>query len=215
MSRMPRPQRPALSRAFIVDRALELIDRMGVEPFSMRKLAVEIGADPMAVYHYFPNKAALFDALVEAIYGEIGAGGIGSKGAPRDAILAVAHAMRAAFLRHARALPLLATRPAATAGMAPLVERFLILIDAAGVPAARGLDMVTTITVFTIGHALAQAAEPVGGASEGGLSALLAEPETYPHLARAAEALAGYDPDRQYRQGIVALVDGLLKPAVG
>jgi len=44
----------------------------------MRKLGAEIGADPMAIYHYLPNKAALFDGIVEIIWA-------GSRSTPMDA----------------------------------------------------------------------------------------------------------------------------------
>ena len=57
-----RPTRPTLSRAYIVSKALALIDRDGLEKFSMRRLGADLEVDPMAVYHYFPTKADLFDA---------------------------------------------------------------------------------------------------------------------------------------------------------
>ena len=203
-----------MSREYILDRALGLVDREGLAAFTFRKLAHEVGADPMAAYYYFPNKAALFDGIVEAIYLEVApttssAGDAGSI-PPRDRIMAAARSMRGAFLRHPRALPLVATRPVSTPRMAALVEAFLGLLAEAGVGGARALDAITCISVYTIGHALAQAGEPAGGGAPAGVDGLLQEVDRYPLLAAAAAHFTDYNPDRQFDLGLAALVDGLL-----
>jgi AcrR family transcriptional regulator len=56
-----------LSRAVVVDAALRIVDRDGLDGVSMRRLAAAIGATPMALYRHVPNKAALLDALVAAV----------------------------------------------------------------------------------------------------------------------------------------------------
>ena len=50
--------RPALSRSRIAETALALVDRDGLDALSMRKLGAELGVEGMAIYRYFPNKAA-------------------------------------------------------------------------------------------------------------------------------------------------------------
>jgi AcrR family transcriptional regulator len=203
-----------LSREYILDRALGLVDRDGLEAFTFRKLALEIGADPMAAYYYFPSKSALFDGIVEAIYLEAATAAAPSDNAgstaPRDRVLAVLRSMRAAFLRHPRALPLVATRPVSTPRMAALVETFLGLLAEAGVGGTRALDFITCLSVYTIGHALAQAGEPAGGGIPEGVGGLLRESSRYPRLAALAADLAVHDPDRQFELGLGALVDGVL-----
>ena len=56
----------------VVETALALVDRDGLDRLSMRRLGAELGVDPMAVYHYIPNKAALLDGLTEAVMNELG-----------------------------------------------------------------------------------------------------------------------------------------------
>ena len=63
------PARPLLSREQIVAAAIDLLDRDGPDAFSMRRLGAALKVDPMAVYHHLPNKAALFDAVVDALWG--------------------------------------------------------------------------------------------------------------------------------------------------
>ena len=49
----------------VLDAALELVDRVGVDGLSMRKLGVALGVEAMTLYHYVPNKDALLSGLVE------------------------------------------------------------------------------------------------------------------------------------------------------
>lgn len=66
-----RARREPLTRERIERAALELIDRDGLEGFSTRRLGEALGCEAMSIYHHFPNKAHLLDALVERALGEI------------------------------------------------------------------------------------------------------------------------------------------------
>src|SRR5436309_14263224 len=56
---------PPLSRERIVEAALVLIDDEGLAAFSSRKLGQRLGCEAMSIYHHFPSKQHLLDALVE------------------------------------------------------------------------------------------------------------------------------------------------------
>ena len=58
----PEPRAP-LSRERIVNAAVELLDERGLTGFSMRALGERLGVEAMAIYHYFPNKQTLVEAL--------------------------------------------------------------------------------------------------------------------------------------------------------
>ena len=62
--RARRPRGPALSAERIVAEAMALIDAEGLDAFSFRTLAARLGCQAMSIYHYFPSKAHLYDALV-------------------------------------------------------------------------------------------------------------------------------------------------------
>ena len=51
--------------------AFEVIEREGLENFSTRKLAEELGCQAMSIYHHFPSKAHLMDALVDRLIGRM------------------------------------------------------------------------------------------------------------------------------------------------
>ena len=51
--------------------AVALAARDGIESLTMRKLADELGAGAMSLYHYVPNKEELLDGMVDIVFGEI------------------------------------------------------------------------------------------------------------------------------------------------
>jgi AcrR family transcriptional regulator len=60
-----------VSRSLILQSALEIIDRDGVDGLSMRRLSDEVGRDPTVLYRHVPNKAAVLDGVVEIVLGQI------------------------------------------------------------------------------------------------------------------------------------------------
>lgn len=66
-----------LSAELIAESATELLRKCGKVP-SIRQVAETLDVDPMAIYHYFPNKAALLEAvtidLMDSIYRPNGQG---------------------------------------------------------------------------------------------------------------------------------------------
>src|SRR5215211_4831026 len=63
--------RVPLSRERVLETAVAFADRDGLESLSMRKLADELGAGAMSLYHYVPNKVDLVDGMVDIVFGEI------------------------------------------------------------------------------------------------------------------------------------------------
>ena len=60
-----------LTRARVLQAAVALAARDGIESLSMRKLADELGAGAMSLYHYVPNKDQLLDGMVDLVFAEI------------------------------------------------------------------------------------------------------------------------------------------------
>jgi TetR/AcrR family transcriptional regulator, tetracycline repressor protein len=60
-------KRPGLTRKAIVDRALQLGNAEGLEAVSLRRLAVDFGVTPMALYRHVKDKQDLVNAMTEAV----------------------------------------------------------------------------------------------------------------------------------------------------
>jgi AcrR family transcriptional regulator len=70
-ARAPRQRRGsnvrALSRERIVEAALALVDQHGLPALTFRRLGAALACEAMSIYHYFPSKRHLLDALVEKV----------------------------------------------------------------------------------------------------------------------------------------------------
>jgi AcrR family transcriptional regulator len=64
MSTPRRGRPPIIDRSTVVEGALALIERTGVDKLTMKGLAEELGVTPMAAYRYVENKQALIDLVV-------------------------------------------------------------------------------------------------------------------------------------------------------
>jgi TetR/AcrR family transcriptional regulator, tetracycline repressor protein len=64
-------QRPRLSKAAVVARAIALADAAGLDALTIRRLATELGVTPMALYWHFRNKEELLAGLADQVWSEI------------------------------------------------------------------------------------------------------------------------------------------------
>src|SRR5512143_1930545 len=99
-------KRRALSRERIVEAALALVEKEGLEGLSMRNLGRLLGCEAMSLYHFFPSKQHLTDALVEHAIGSVEFPEASLPALER--LHAVCHAYRRMARRHARLFPLVA-----------------------------------------------------------------------------------------------------------
>jgi AcrR family transcriptional regulator len=65
-TRISSRKREPLTPERIAQAAFEVIEAEGLAEFSTRKLALRLGCEAMSVYHHFPSKAHLMDALVDS-----------------------------------------------------------------------------------------------------------------------------------------------------
>jgi TetR/AcrR family transcriptional regulator, tetracycline repressor protein len=211
-------RRPHLTRQKVVAAALRLVDRDGLDGLTMRALGRELGVDPMAVYYHVPNKAAVLDGVVEAVWSEIDLPE--SSNQPWQSELEqIARAMRDTLRRHPNALPVLATRPNTSVPGLRVTDRTLGVLLAAGFPPVEALEFVNAAGEFLMGHALSEAggplvsAEAAGSDDEASLAAVDSAnaAERLPHLVRtlAEVDLRAVTMDRIFDAGLAALRRGL------
>ncbi len=98
-------QRVALTRELIEDAALDLIEQDGLDAFSTRRLGERLGCQAMSIYHHFPSKAHILDALVDRVLSLIQIPNRGKKPAAR--VRQLARSWRQAALAHPRLYPYL------------------------------------------------------------------------------------------------------------
>jgi AcrR family transcriptional regulator len=107
---MARPKRPILSRALIIETALEIIDREGLDALSTRRLATTLAVRAPSLYNHFATKEEILDAAGNHIFDNVDISMLGRDPWP-EALRDWARRYRAALVAHPNLVPFLARGP--------------------------------------------------------------------------------------------------------
>lgn len=208
-------RRDRLTRPGVVAAALSIVDRDGLEGLTMRALGHELGVDPMAAYHWFPNKPAILQGVGEAILAEVVLPDQGPDLTWAEVARNMGREYRAALLRHPNALPVASTQPVMTPRGFELIERVAAALVAGGLRPGAALEAINTIAAYVIGSAVVEAGvtpgtEPVP--SEAIMASYASiDPVRFPTMVAAmAEATGLLSNDRaQFDTALDAILRGL------
>jgi AcrR family transcriptional regulator len=141
-----------LTRDTILDAALELLDRHGLDNLSMRRLGSNLGVEAMSLYNHVASKGELLDGIHERILLSLEppANIRGWQSFCRHQ----AHALHRALLAHPHAIPLFATRPAATPAAIGRLNRYVEVLARAGFRPVDALSVVQLVAQLVVGHTM-------------------------------------------------------------
>ena len=131
--------------------ALALLDVGGLPELSMRRLGAELGVQPSALYHHFPNKQALLAAVADELLTRLPAASEASGLGWEERVAATCAALREVLLSCRDGAELVATVWAFGLGAAAPYDALLTLLEGGGVA---GLSQVAARTLlhFVYGH---------------------------------------------------------------
>jgi AcrR family transcriptional regulator len=156
--------RPApLTREGIVDAALVLIGDEGLAAFSTRKLGERLGCEAMSIYHHFPSKQHLLDALVEHAIQSVDVPEPAAD--PLDQLRTALHSYRAMAHRWPALFPLVALHRLNTPIGVRFIEAVLRLIRAAQPDAGLAARYFRVIGYYLVGAGLDETAGYARGPS--------------------------------------------------
>jgi TetR/AcrR family transcriptional regulator, tetracycline repressor protein len=208
-------ERAGLSRAAIVDRALEVIDVDGPDAVTIRRLAQEFDVTPMALYWHVANKDELLAAMGDALLAEVTPPA--ADGSWSTQLRSVVESLVAALGRHPAAAHLAMPRILVCDAGRQLSETTLALLQQAGFTVQQSADLartaLQTAMMLVVQHpgkesqvAVSERAA-IHAEKRRGLEALPAD--QYPHLRAAAGPLLDCeDDDAYFAFGIDLFIDG-------
>lgn len=205
----------AIDRNRIVDEALMLLNEVGIDKLTTRKLAERLGVQQPALYWHFKNKSALLDAVNSAMLARHYAHRVPSPGENWvDFTLANARSMRSTLLSVRDGARLTAgTRPSAT-DFAEAEQQLKVYVDV-GFSAEEAFNMAISITRYVVGYVLEEQGErereQIDGVGDGG-QAPLHEIAPFPILSEALTSLVGagtINTERAFEGGLRYMVDGM------
>jgi AcrR family transcriptional regulator len=197
--------REPLTRDRIVDAAVRLIEREGVEAVSMRRLASELGAGTMSLYNHVPNKAVLVDLAAERIMAEAQPYHVDSDDW-RDHIRAHAHAVRALARQHPRAFVLLATRRLSSEAGFRTIEIGLENLDKAGFRGKVAVSVMRAMVSYLLGTLMREVATSpeLGGIALSPYEGV--DAAAFPLAAEVIDELGTYDHDHEFEFGLELMI---------
>lgn len=200
-----------LTRNRIIGATMELIEHDGIDAVSMRRLATELGCSVMSLYNYVPSKAALLDAVAEAVMS-----GIEFTPMPDASWAERVQFQARTFRQLARAHPLCAmiavSRPATSVVPLRLVERALDTLREAGFSGDDSARLVRTFVAYILGSLLGEVgvAPALAGVDQavgpGAWSRRTLKAQDFPQVTSAAIELGRNDPDADFEFGLDLLV---------
>jgi TetR/AcrR family transcriptional regulator, tetracycline repressor protein len=212
--------RVRLDRGAVVARALALVDADGLEALTIRRIAVDLGVTPMALYWHFRNKDELLDALVEHLFATVTlpavpeVGGLDWSEQLHVALTAFATALRP----HPALAPLTQARVLFSAPGLLMAERALGLLREGGFSAEQSAQIggylvgaVVTLVVAEPGVTTEPDLELRQSQTRARQAALRSlSPSDYPNVIACAEPLTFCaNDDAYFAQGIDLLIAGV------
>lgn len=201
MSRQP------LSRERVLEAAIRVADRGGVEAISMRRVAQDLGVEAMSLYHHVPNKDAVLDGVVDVVFAAID---LPSEQADwRKAIHGRASSARAVLSRHRWALDLVDSRR--NPGPVTLRHHNAVLgvLREAGFSVEMAVHAISLIDSYVYGFVIQEASlpEPIDEVAAG----ILEHAEGMPYLQEviAHQSSHGLDMTREFDFGLQLILDAL------
>jgi AcrR family transcriptional regulator len=197
----------------VLQAAVALADEAGLEAFSMRALAQELGVVPMALYKHVANKDELLDGMVDIVFGEIElpSAELDWRSAMRSRALSTREAMK----RHSWAIGMMESR---RPGPANLRNHNAVMgcLRKAGFSFELAIHAYSLQDAYIYGFALQErdtGFETPDSAGEAAQrrAASVGALEDYPHLVEIVTKLpkSGYDNAVEFAWGLDLILDGL------
>jgi AcrR family transcriptional regulator len=195
-----------LSRERIAAAALALVDREGLPALSTRRLGDELGCEAMSIYHHFPNKAHLMDALVDLMLAEAR---VAAEGDWLERLRRTAHGFRAMALKHPKFFPFFAVHRLNTRAGAAFINGVIGILREAGFSDSDAARYFREIGYYLVGAALDETA----GYAKGPSAAEPVSDETiaadFKHLAAAAPYFQPAHFQATFETGLEILLEGI------
>ena len=202
---------PRFTSNQVVGVARRIAAEQGAESLTMRRLADALGVMPNALYTYFVDKAAILDAVLDDLLGDVRLPG--RRSGWRDALAALMSEYRRLLLTQPGLITLTVSRPMYGPNALRLREDMLTLLREGGLDDTDAVSAFLALFAFTTGFVAFETARVPGKrdaeqrARGHRLHASLPE-ETFPSTRALAKRLAKRPGEQEFARGLDGLIAG-------
>ena len=200
-------RRAPLNRERIARAALAIADAEGLEALTMRRLAAELGAAPMAAYAHFAGKRELLAEVVDAVMGEVELPE--PDGRWRKPLRRLAMSFRSALLAHPAVMPAFHAYGARGANALTVLDRAHAILRRAGFPDEDVGRAVETIYAFALGSVSLEIAWASLDPARRHAQIFALPRSAYPDLTAVMPHVLAVDGEDRFRYGLDRILDGL------
>jgi AcrR family transcriptional regulator len=203
---------PRLSRDAIVDAAQSIVAAGGIDALTMRRVAAELDASPMAIYRHVADKDELLVALLDRLAAELQRPVLPTD--PRARVLAACRVMRDGLAAYPWIVDVLAQGDLIAPSILWLIEEIVAGLHACGCSYAQAAAGYRAIWQYTVGSLIvARGIDEIAKLRRPPyvVGVLMnVDPQQLPTLAALAPYWAGARDQDSYELGLEPLVAGLL-----
>lgn len=208
--------RPALNRDRILQAAVDLADRSGLDALTMRRLGAELGVEAMSLYKHVANKDEILDGMVDLVVGEITMPSTDIDW--RDSMRTRARSARTVLTRHSWAIGLLEARSSRGPAALRYLDTMLGVLRSAGFSVADAAHAFWLLDSYVYGHVVQETSMTAGSVDDAATSngSNADSPTSHPNLAEleAHAATSEFSFDGEFEFGLDAILDALERFAV-
>jgi TetR/AcrR family tetracycline transcriptional repressor len=190
-----------LTRQKVVDTALALLDEVGLDGLTTRRLATELGVKSPALYWHFRDKRELLDEMAATLL-LAGMGGPRAEESWREWLHRRAHTYRRSLLDHRDGGRLVVGVDPGPTIVARFDQELADLVERGFTPLL-ALRAIAAVVHYTTGFVLQEQANPPAARADRTPPAV-----DLPTLT-AAVAAGGADPDESFDQSLTLVLDGV------
>ena len=226
----PGARKPRFTRDQLAEAAMSIADTEGIEAVTMRRVAQELGAGTMTLYHYVRSKADLIALVLDRMMGELLVPEDEMPGDWREAFAALARRSRQAFRAHhwIHEVMVRAEPEDAQIGSNGLrhFEQSLHVASLTGLPPDDQLELIAFLDDYVFGHSLREREEELsqshGEEHIEAISAYVTEQLKTGRFPRVEALLAGRSPrafmeetierfagEDRFERGLQRVLDGI------
>jgi AcrR family transcriptional regulator len=196
----------ALTRADVIQAALDIADAEGLEAVSIRRVAAAIGARPMSLYTHIASKDDLVALMLHEMSGQL----LVPEPLPgdwREALRAIARRAYAAYVQHAWALQAFGRGTRVGPNMLRRAEQSAAAVASLHLAPADAWIALSIVHDWTIGHALHVVTLREDIELEGQLSG--ADPADFPRMSQVFGVGREQSRDTVFDTALEAVLDGI------
>lgn len=213
-ARRPRKPRDSLNRGVIVEAAIRIVERDGLDGLTFQALGKELGAHATSMYRHFRDKDELVLEVIDSLRQRSYGGALVPADDWREDIRTLATHIRQHYLRYAPFAHEMALRSTHRKNEFANLEFTLAALERAGLSPEEAV--VQTRLIGNYVRAMASYEASIGDLDAGlrakdrvqmQVDALSLDPTEFPHLSAAATSLLALDDPRIFGIGLESIID--------